>query len=43
MIIQDKPTIPVYFHTTQSGWSERLRNVQVTPFRGLDLEFVEVD
>ncbi|MGH3566891.1 MAG: peptide ABC transporter substrate-binding protein [Pseudonocardia sp.] len=42
MIIQDMPAIPVYFLTAQSGWSERLRNVQVTPFRELDLEFVEV-
>ncbi|MGQ0773739.1 MAG: peptide ABC transporter substrate-binding protein [Pseudonocardiales bacterium] len=42
MIIQDMPAIPVYFYTTPSGWSERLRNVQVTPFIELDLESVQV-
>jgi oligopeptide transport system substrate-binding protein len=42
MIIQDMPAIPVYFQSFQAGWSERLANVTVTPFRELDLESVTV-
>ncbi|MGH3912462.1 MAG: peptide ABC transporter substrate-binding protein [Pseudonocardiaceae bacterium] len=42
MIIQDMPSIPVFFYENVSGWSERLRNTQTTPFRRLDLESVEV-
>jgi oligopeptide transport system substrate-binding protein len=42
MIIQDMPAIPVYFQSFQAGWSERLQNVTVTPFRELDLESVTV-
>jgi oligopeptide transport system substrate-binding protein len=42
MIIQDMPAIPVYFQSFQAGWSERLQNVTVTPFRELDLETVTV-
>jgi oligopeptide transport system substrate-binding protein len=42
LIIQDMPAIPVYFQSFQAGWSERLQNVTVTPFRELDLESVTV-
>jgi oligopeptide transport system substrate-binding protein len=42
MIIQDMPAIPVYFQSFQAGWSERMQNVTVTPFRELDLEGVTV-
>jgi oligopeptide transport system substrate-binding protein len=36
-ILQDMPAIPFWFQTVQSGWSTRLDNVVVTPFRELDL------
>jgi oligopeptide transport system substrate-binding protein len=42
LIIQDMPAIPVYFQSFQAGWSQRLQNVTVTPFRELDLESVTV-
>jgi oligopeptide transport system substrate-binding protein len=42
LIIQDMPAIPVYFQSFQAGWSERMQNVTVTPFRELDLESVTV-
>jgi len=42
MIIQDMPAIPVYFQSFQAGWSERMQDVTVTPFRELDLESVTV-
>jgi oligopeptide transport system substrate-binding protein len=42
LIIQDMPAIPVYFQSFQAGWSDRLQNVTVTPFRELDLESVTV-
>jgi oligopeptide transport system substrate-binding protein len=42
LIIQDMPAVPVYFQSFQAGWSERLQNVTVTPFRELDLESVTV-
>jgi oligopeptide transport system substrate-binding protein len=40
LIIQDMPAIPLYFQSVESGWSERLSNVTVTPFRELDLASV---
>ncbi|WP_330230687.1 ABC transporter substrate-binding protein [Nocardia sp. NBC_00508] len=36
-ILADMPAIPFWFQTVQSGWSHRLRDVVVTPFRELDL------
>jgi oligopeptide transport system substrate-binding protein len=36
------PAIPLWFQTVQSGWSTRLHNVVVTPFRELDLFSVTV-
>ena len=42
LVLQDVPAIPVYFQSVQAGWSQRLRNVTVTPFRQLDLDTVEV-
>ena len=41
-ILQDMPTIPVWYQSSLSAWSERLRNVQPNPFRELDLYSVEV-
>lgn len=43
MIVADMPAIPVYFQSVQAGWSERLDNVIVTPFRRLDLVNVTVN
>ncbi|GAA1288059.1 ABC transporter substrate-binding protein [Pseudonocardia aurantiaca] len=42
MIVQDMPAIPLYFQSFQAGWSDRMQNVTVTPFRELDLESVTV-
>jgi oligopeptide transport system substrate-binding protein len=42
MIVQDMPAIPLYFQNVNAGWSERLSNVTVTPFRALDLFSVTV-
>jgi oligopeptide transport system substrate-binding protein len=42
LIVQDMPAIPVYFQSFQAGWSDRMQNVTVTPFRELDLESVTV-
>jgi oligopeptide transport system substrate-binding protein len=42
MIVADMPAIPVYFQSAEAGWSERLDNVTVTPFRELDLYSVRV-
>jgi oligopeptide transport system substrate-binding protein len=36
------PAIPFWFQTVQSGWSKRMHNVVVTPFRELDLFSVTV-
>lgn len=36
-ILQDMPTIPVWYQSTLSAWSTRMRNVQPNPFRELDL------
>jgi oligopeptide transport system substrate-binding protein len=36
-VLQDMPAVPLWFQTVQSGWSTRLHNVVVTPFRELDL------
>jgi oligopeptide transport system substrate-binding protein len=37
LIFQDMPAIPIYFQSVEAGWSERLDNVVVDPFRELDL------
>lgn len=37
MILQDMPTIPIWYQSTLSAWSTRLHNVQPNPFRELDL------
>lgn len=42
MILQDMPTIPIWYQSTLSAWSTRLRNVQPNPFRELDLYTVTV-
>ena len=42
MILQDMPTIPVWYQSTLSAWSTRLRNVQPNPFRELDVYSVTV-
>ncbi|WP_334024827.1 ABC transporter substrate-binding protein [Nocardia terpenica] len=42
-ILQDMPAIPFWFQTVQAGWSSRLHNVTVTPFRELDLFSVTAD
>jgi oligopeptide transport system substrate-binding protein len=41
-ILQDMPTIPVWYQSTLSAWSTRLRNVQPNPFRELDVHSVTV-
>jgi oligopeptide transport system substrate-binding protein len=41
-ILQDMPTIPIWYQSTLSAWSTRLRNVQPNPFRELDLYSVTV-
>jgi oligopeptide transport system substrate-binding protein len=41
-ILQDMPTIPIWYQSTLSAWSTRLRNVQPNPFRELDLHSVAV-
>jgi oligopeptide transport system substrate-binding protein len=42
LILHDMPTIPVWYQSTLSGWSTRLRDVQPNPFRELDLHSVTV-
>jgi oligopeptide transport system substrate-binding protein len=41
-ILQDMPTIPIWFQSTLSAWSTRLQNVQPNSFRELDLHSVTV-
>jgi len=41
-ILQDMPTIPIWYQSTLSAWSTRLRNVQPNPFRELDVYSVTV-
>jgi oligopeptide transport system substrate-binding protein len=41
-ILQDMPTIPIWYQSTLSAWSTRLRTVQPNPFRELDLYSVTV-
>ncbi|MGW4112405.1 peptide ABC transporter substrate-binding protein [Actinosynnema sp. NPDC004786] len=41
-ILEDMPTIPVWYQSTLSAWSTRLRTVQPNPFRELDLYSVTV-
>ncbi|RBO91606.1 peptide ABC transporter substrate-binding protein [Nocardia puris] len=40
LILRDMPAIPLVVPGVQTGWSDRLRDVVVTPFRDLDLETV---
>ncbi|MFJ9369702.1 ABC transporter substrate-binding protein [Nocardia sp. NPDC101769] len=42
LVLQDMPAVPLVIPGTQSGWSARLRDVTVTPFRDLDLETVTI-
>ncbi len=42
VILQDMPTIPVWYQSTLSAWSTRLRDVQPNPFRELDVYGVTV-
>ncbi|MFF0527982.1 ABC transporter substrate-binding protein [Nocardia amikacinitolerans] len=42
LVLQDMPAIPLVVPGVQTGWSQRLRNVTVTPFRDLDLETVTI-
>ncbi|MGH3614041.1 MAG: peptide ABC transporter substrate-binding protein [Pseudonocardia sp.] len=42
MALADMPAIPLYFQSAQAGWSERLDDVIVNPFRRLDLFSVTV-
>lgn len=42
LILQDMPTIPIWYQSTLSAWSTRMRNVQPNPFRELDLFSVSV-
>jgi oligopeptide transport system substrate-binding protein len=42
LILQDMPTIPIWWHSATGAWSSRLENVQPTPFRELDLTSVTV-
>lgn len=41
-ILQDMPTIPIWFQSTLSAWSTRLASVQPNPFRELDVYSVRV-
>jgi len=41
-ILQDMPTIPIWYQSTLSAWSTRLRDVQPNPFRELDVYSVKV-
>ncbi|WP_200948353.1 MULTISPECIES: ABC transporter substrate-binding protein [unclassified Kitasatospora] len=41
-ILQDMPTVPIWYQSTLSAWSTRLRTVQPNPFRELDLYSVTV-
>lgn len=41
-ILEDMPTIPIWYQSTLSAWSTRLRTVQPNPFRELDLYSVTV-
>ncbi|WP_334024825.1 ABC transporter substrate-binding protein [Nocardia terpenica] len=42
LVLQDMPAVPLLVPGVQTGWSQRLRTVTVTPFRDLDLESVTV-
>lgn len=41
-ILRDMPTVPIWYQSTLSAWSPRLRDVQPNPFRELDLYSVTV-
>lgn len=41
-ILRDMPTIPIWYQSTLSAWSTRLRTVRPNPFRELDLFSVTV-
>lgn len=42
LIAQDMPSVPLWNTPAQFGWSERLKNVRMTPDRELDLSYVEM-
>jgi oligopeptide transport system substrate-binding protein len=42
LLAQNMLVIPLWYYAQQSGWSERLSNVKVTPFSTLDLSSVTV-
>ncbi|WIY05759.1 ABC transporter substrate-binding protein [Amycolatopsis mongoliensis] len=41
-ILEDMPTIPIWYQSTLSAWSTRMRDVQPNPFRELDITSVTV-
>ncbi|WP_322750568.1 MULTISPECIES: ABC transporter substrate-binding protein [unclassified Frankia] len=42
LVLQDMPTIPIWFQSATAAWSSRLHNVVPTQFRELDLTSVTV-
>lgn len=42
LVLQDMPTIPIWYQSALSAWSSRLHNVVPTPFRELDIYDVTV-
>ena len=42
MIAQDMPAIPLWATPRLYGWSNRLKNVRMTPRGQLDLGFVDI-
>ncbi|HEY5854045.1 MAG TPA: ABC transporter substrate-binding protein [Aldersonia sp.] len=42
VVLQDMPTIPIWYQSALSAWSTRLHDVVPTPFRELDLASVTV-
>jgi oligopeptide transport system substrate-binding protein len=42
MVLQDMPTIPIWWQSGTAAWSSRLHNVQPTQFRELDMLAVTV-
>ncbi|MBR8741636.1 ABC transporter substrate-binding protein [Nocardiopsis sp. MG754419] len=42
VILRDMPTVPIWYQSTLSAWSTRLRHVQPNPFRELDVYSVTV-
>jgi oligopeptide transport system substrate-binding protein len=42
LVLQDMPAIPIWYLSSMSAWSNRLRDVVPTQFRELDLHSVTV-